>query len=123
MNKNVEKIFYDKKQLVEILVQQNNELEKIWKSRILIEKSPRGNIIMYYDAYKQGFAYYSDTNGIPYNILNAVAMRYVINFQCRDFFMDNEYVDEQKESPLIKIYLEYEKNILLLQINLIEILE
>jgi hypothetical protein len=110
MNKNVEKIFYDKKQLLEILVHQNNELEKIWKTRILIEKSPRGNIIMYYDAYKQGFAYYSDTNGIPYNILNAVAMRYVINFQCRDFFMDNEYVDEQKESPLIKIYLEYEKN-------------
>jgi len=110
MNKNIEKIFYDKKELLEILVDQNNELEKIWKTRILLENTPRGNIIMHYDAYKQGFAYYSDINGIPYNILNAVAMKYVIHFQCRDLFMDNEYVDEQKESPLIKLYLEYEKN-------------
>jgi hypothetical protein len=109
MNKNVERVFYDKKELLETLVDQNNELEKIWKTRILLENTPRGNIIMHYDAYKQGFAYYSDINGIPYNILNAVAMKYVINFQCRDLFMDNEYIDEQKESPLIKLYLEYEK--------------
>jgi hypothetical protein len=107
MNNNVEKIFYNKKELLEILANQNNELEKIWKTRILFENTPRGNIIMHYDAYKQGFAYYSDTNGIPYNILNAVAMKYVITYQCRDLFMDNEYV---KDSPLINIYLEYEKS-------------
>jgi len=107
MNNNIEKIFYNKKELLGILANQNNELEKLWKTRILFENTPRGNIIMHYDAYKQGFAYYSDTNGIPYNILNAVAMRYVITYQCRDLFMDNEYV---KESPLINIYLEYEKS-------------
>jgi hypothetical protein len=107
MNNNIEKIFYNKKELLEILANQNNELEKLWKTRILFENTPRGNIIMYYDAYKQGFAYYSDTNGIPYNILNAVAMKYVITYQCRDLFMDNEYV---KESPLINIYLEYDKS-------------
>jgi len=111
MNKNIDKIFYDKKELLEILVDQNNELEKLWKSRILFENTPRGNIIMYYDAFKQGFAYYSDMTGIPYNILNAVAMRYVILYRCRDFFVDTEYVDEQKESPLIKLYLEYEKSL------------
>jgi len=109
-NNNVEKIFYDKKELLEILKNQNNELEKIWKTRILFENSPRGNIIMYYDAYKQGFSYYTDVNGIPYNILNAVAMKYIIRFRCHDFFMDNEYLDEQKESPLIKLYMEYEKS-------------
>jgi hypothetical protein len=109
-NNNIEKIFYDKKELLEILKNQNNELEKIWKTRILFENSPRGNIIMYYDAYKQGFSYYTDVNGIPYNILNAVAMKYIIRFRCHDFFMDNEYLDEQKESPLIKLYLEYEKS-------------
>jgi hypothetical protein len=107
MNNNIEKIFYNKKELLGILANQNNELEKLWKTRILFENTPRGNIIMHYDAYKQGFAYYSDTNGIPYNILNAVAMKYVITYQCRDLFMDNEYV---KESPLINIYLEYEKS-------------
>jgi hypothetical protein len=110
MNNNIEKKFYDKKELLETLLDENNDLEKLWKTRILFENTPRGNIIMYYDAYKQGFAYYSDMTGIPYNILNAVAMRYVVLYRCRDFFVDNEYVDEQKESPLIKLYLEYEKN-------------
>jgi len=109
MNKNVEKVFYNKKELQEILVNQNNELEKIWKTRILFENTPRGNIIMHYDVYKQGFAYYCDTNGIPYNILNSVAMKYVTLFQCRDLFMDNEYLENEKEPPLIKLYLEQEK--------------
>jgi hypothetical protein len=109
MNKNIEKVFYNKKELQEILVNQNNELEKIWKTRILFENTPRGNIIMHYDVYKQGFAYYCDANGIPYNILNSVSMKYVTVYQCRDLFMDNEYFENEKESPLIKLYLEQEK--------------
>ena len=109
MNKNIEKVFYNKKELQEILVNQNNELEKIWKTRILFENTPRGNIIMHYDVYKQGFAYYCDTNGIPYNVLNSVAMKYVRLYHCRDLFLDNEYLENEKESPLIKLYLEQEK--------------
>ena len=109
MNSNIEKVFYNKKDLLETLVDQNNELEKIWRSRVLFENTPRGNIIMYYDAFKQGFAYHSDINGIPYNILNAVAMKYVVLYHCRDLFIDNEYLENEKESPLIKLYLEQEK--------------
>jgi hypothetical protein len=106
VNTNIEKIFYDKKELQQFLLNQNNELEKVWKTRILIENTPRGNIIMYYDVYKQGFAYYCDTNGIPYPILNSVAMKYVRLYHCRDFFMDNEVLLNEKESPLIKIHQE-----------------
>jgi hypothetical protein len=109
MNRNIDKVFYNKKELQNILVKQNNELEKIWKTRILFENTPRGNIIMHYDVYKQGFAYYCDTNGIPYSILNSVAMKYVNVYHCRDLFMDNEYLENEKESPLIKLYLEQEK--------------
>jgi len=107
ININITEVFYNKKELDSILIKQDNELEKMWKSRILIENTPRGNIIMYYDVYKNGFAYYSDTNGIPYNILNAVAMKYTTTYHCMDFFMDNEHV---KESPLIKLYLESDKD-------------
>jgi hypothetical protein len=109
LNMNIDPVFYNKKDLDEKLVDQNNDLEKVWKTRILFENTPRGNIIMYYSVYKQGFAYYCDATGIPYPILNAVAMKYVTTFQCRDFFMDNEYLSEEKESPLIKLYLEQEK--------------
>jgi len=106
INVNITKVFYNKKELDDILINQDNQLEKMWKSRILIENTPRGNIIMHYDVYKNGFAYYSDTTGIPYNILNAVAMKYTTTYHCMDFFMDNEHV---KESPLIKLYLESDK--------------
>jgi len=109
MNTNIEPVFYNKKELQKTLVDTNNQLEKIWRTRILIENTPRGNIIMHYDVYKNGFAYYSDMTGIPYFILNAVAMKYVIVYNCRDFYMDNEKLEEDKESPLIKLYLEEEK--------------
>jgi hypothetical protein len=109
INANTDLVFYNKKELQELLVEKNNELEKVWRTRILFENTPRGNIIMYYDVYKHGFAYYCDTNGIPYNILNAVAMKYVTVYYCRDLFLDNEYLQEDKASPLIKLYLEAEK--------------
>jgi hypothetical protein len=32
--------------------------------RVLIENTPYGMVIMYYDVYKAGFAYYSNQNGI-----------------------------------------------------------
>jgi hypothetical protein len=101
-NENIEKCFYNKTKLNIILTDENNELEKKWKVRLLFENSPRGNIIMYYDAFKQGFAYYCDQTSIPYNVLNAVAMKYVRIYRCRDFFVDNCETPEENPSPLLE---------------------
>ena len=109
-NSNISPEFYDKKRLSIGLQDENNELERVWKTRMLFENTPRGNIVMYYDPYKLGFAYYSDNTGIPYNMLNAVAMKYVRMFRCHDFFFDNQ--DIKDESPLIKIHSEEEKKVL-----------
>ena len=76
INDNVEKEFYTKETYNNALEQENNILESNWKKRILIENTPRGNVYMYYDAYKLGFSYYSDTSSLSYNLLNAVAMKY-----------------------------------------------
>ncbi len=57
---------------------------------------------MYYNVYKQGFAYYSDQS-IPYPILNAVCMKYVIRYFCLDFFIDNSILPENMNSPLLKL--------------------
>jgi hypothetical protein len=100
-NENIDKCFYNKTKLNIILTEENNELEKKWKTKILFETSPRGNIIMYYDAFKQGFAYYCDQTSIPYNLLNAVAMKYVRIYRCRDFFVDNLETPEENPSPLL----------------------
>jgi hypothetical protein len=101
-NENVDKCFYNQKELREVLIEENNGLEKTWKTRILFENTPRGNIIMYYDAFKQGFAYYCDQTSLPYHLLNAVAMKYVTTYRCRDFFVDNQETPENHPSPLLE---------------------
>lgn len=88
-NSNIELVFADANKLAEILKDPQNELEKRWRSRILIENTPRGNVIMFYDVYKRGFSYYCDQAVMPYDIMNAVAMKYVLTFFCRDFFVDS----------------------------------
>ena len=109
INQAIDKCFYDKNEFYETIMDRENDPEKEWKTRILFEYTPRGNIIMHYDVFKQGFAYYSDVNNIPYSILNAVAMKYVLVFRCRDFFMDTNITPENEPSPFIKIYVEEPK--------------
>ena len=128
MSENIEREFYNKKEYNAIMKEDNNELELAWKTRILYENTPKGPIFMHYDAYKQGFSYYADQTSIPFNILNAVAMKYVCRFYCRDFYYDEitlkekkevdkeeeeeeiyEFIENVYESPLIKIHNEKEE--------------
>lgn len=94
MSANIDPVFYDKAKFAEAMRTEHNYLEQKWKKCLLYESTPRGNIFMYYDVYKSGFAYYSDQNCVPYAILNAMAMRYVVVFFCRDFFMDESIITE-----------------------------
>ena len=100
MNSSIQPVFYDTDSYKNAMAVANNELENYWKRRILFENTPRGNIIMHYDAYKLGFAYYSDTSGLPYSLLNAVAMKYVRIYKCRDFFIDTQITPDP--SPFVK---------------------
>lgn len=97
---NIDSLFYQKQEFIEYMKIPNTELEIIWKTRILMVTTPRGNIIMYYDPYKLGFTYYSDQNVISYDILNAVAMKYVMTYQCTDFFIDEFILPEEPKNPL-----------------------
>lgn len=103
INKNINKEFYNKEAYKEEIKEENNELEKDWKRKILVENTPRGNVYMFYDSYKLSFSYYCDVN-ISYNILNAVAMKYCKMFKCADFFVDQNIIPWKKESSLIKIH-------------------
>jgi hypothetical protein len=92
-SENIEEGYYDKdsfeKTYTLMLLNPDNDEEKEWKRKVMIVFVPMiGNIIMYYDIFRMSFAYYSDTQGIHYNILNACAMRYVSMFHCMDLFMD-----------------------------------
>ena len=105
MNSNIDKVFYSKDDYTKTMRDVNNELEIKWKQKTLIEQTPKGNIIMFYDPYKQGFSYYSDSQPISYAVLNAVAMKYVRIYRCRDFFVDDETTPEKEPSPFIQIHM------------------
>ena len=104
-NVNIEKEFYVIDHYINVMKDPNNKLEQTWKLRTLIEYTPKYNIIMYYDPYKQGFSYYADIQPISYDILNAVAMKYVTTFRCRDFFVDNGVTENHTNSPFIQIHM------------------
>jgi hypothetical protein len=101
LNGNVNEEFYSKDAYQSIIKTENNRLEVEWKCRLMFENTPRGNVIMYYDPYKLAFAYYCDTSSMPYNLLNAVAMKYVLSFHCMHLFVDNEVTPADGASPLI----------------------
>ena len=107
-NTNMDACLYNRKECSELMLDPENELEKKWKSRILFETTPRGNIIMHYNPFKNAFAYYCDNASLPYAILNAVVMKYVLLYRCIDLFID-EHVTGEHPSPLIQIIKEYEK--------------
>jgi hypothetical protein len=107
-NTNTDACLYHRKECTELMVDPENELEKKWKSRILFETTPRGNIIMHYNPFKNAFAYYCDNASLPYIILNAVVMKYVLVYRCIDLFID-EHVSGEHPSPLIQLIKDYEK--------------
>lgn len=102
-NRNIQPEFYDKEQYNELIIRKNNKLDTTWKSRILFENTPQGMVIMFYNAYKYGFSYYSDNN-ISYPFLNAVAMKYASKFYCRDFFIDDSVIPDDHTSPFLHIH-------------------
>ena len=108
VNENVHRVFYDAKELKSELDAENNQLEIEWRRRVLHETTPRGNVVMYYDPFRLAFVYYADTH-IPYPILNAAAMRYVLMFRCRDLFVDEFVYPIDHTSPLISILIEPKK--------------
>ena len=73
------------------------------KNNVLIEKTPLGNVLMYYDNSDDSFVYYSD-NTIPYRFLEVVARRYVVVFKCKPVYVDmKEVLKEIKDKTDAKV--------------------
>jgi hypothetical protein len=95
-NSNIDPVLYDFDKRKELFANPDNEHEKMWKSRILIENTPRGNVMVYYNPYTLSFQYYSDEQIIPYKIMQQVAMKYVVMYRCKDFYIDMENRGDNK---------------------------
>jgi len=80
----------------------NERLSKL-KNSILMEKTPLGNVVMFYNHARTSFEYYSDST-IPYRYLETVSRKYVTTYQCKCIYVDmmqqikdaQEKLDEKK---------------------------
>ena len=64
-------------------------LDKL-KNNFIIEKTPLGNVIMYWNNARESFEYYSD-NTIPYRYLETVGRKYVKTFNCKQIYVDMSF--------------------------------
>jgi hypothetical protein len=71
-----------------------DEQLKKFKKKYVIEHTPLGNVLMFYNHDKLAFEYYSDLT-IPYRYLETVARKYVLTFNYRPLYIDME--EELKE--------------------------
>ena len=70
-------------------IELSDEKVDLLKNSILMENTPLGNVVMYYDSKRSTFVYYSDTT-IPYRYLEVVSKKYVINNNCKKIYVDME---------------------------------
>jgi hypothetical protein len=88
---------YPKFYLEEVRAKQSEEKEKSevekdfnkLKNNFVFEKTPMGNVIMYYNKDRNSFEYYTD-NIIPYRVLDTVARKYVLTYDCCELYIDME---------------------------------
>ena len=107
VNSNIHPDLYCYEKMVKMMEEKHEEENK-WKTRVLLENTPYGNVVMFYDLYKQAFAYFSDTQ-LSYKWLNMCAMKYVRTFFCRDFFTDTQKIPETMENPFNRMKIDEEE--------------
>jgi hypothetical protein len=71
-----------------------DEQLKRFKKNYVIENTPLGNVLMFYNHDKLAFEYYSDST-IPYRYLETVARKYTLTYNYRPLYIDME--EELKE--------------------------
>jgi hypothetical protein len=74
------------------------------KYSFVMEHTPIGNVIMYYNHTKEAFEYYSD-NVVPYRYLDTVCRKYVIMNLCVPLYVDiskelKEFQSRKEEEPV-----------------------
>jgi hypothetical protein len=75
------------------------EKEAKFKNNIVMENTPQGNVIMFYDTKRNSFIYYSD-HTIPYRYLEVVGRKYVTTYNCCDIFFNMKQEIENAERKI-----------------------
>jgi hypothetical protein len=87
--------YKDKFEKLEYKTTNEDRLENL-KNSFIMEMTPHGNVIMFWNHKNGVFSYYSDGT-MPYRFLEVVARKYVINYNCKDIY----YVMEEQMKEVI----------------------
>lgn len=93
----------------------NNYLDG-FVNNFIMEKTPSGNVIMYYNNKRESFEFYSD-NTIPYRYLETVSRKYVKTFNCRYLYVDMD--NELNESDRLRKEQNDKKSLALENVNVV----
>jgi hypothetical protein len=69
------------------------------KNNMIMEKTPLGNVVMFYNNSRSSFEYYSDST-IPYRYLEVIGRKYVITYNCKRIYVDMSKEIEDAEKKL-----------------------
>lgn len=86
-----------------------DEQLKKFKKNYIIENTPLGNVLIFYNHDKLAFEYYSDLT-IPYRYLDTVARKYVLTYNYRPLYIDMEEELKEYERKLQEKDKEKEEN-------------
>jgi septum formation inhibitor MinC len=76
-----------------------NERYNCLKNNIIMEKTPLGNVVMFYNNSRSSFEYYSDST-IPYRYLEVLGRKYVLTYNCKQIYVDMSKELEEAEKKL-----------------------
>jgi len=76
----------------------------------ITETTPRGDVLMYYSSKLGTYVYHSHTKEIPYNYLETVARKYVIEYNCKKLYIDIRKEYEKGVQKYKEIKAKEEKN-------------
>jgi hypothetical protein len=87
-----------------------------FKNNFVMEYTPLGNVLMYYNDVKECFYYYSDST-IPYRYLEVVARKYVLMNNCVSLYFDMEEELNRREKDKEKDRIHWQQKDLKEDIN------
>lgn len=81
------------------------------KKSIVLENTPMGNVVLFYDHEKEKFYYFSDRKDIPYKYLDTIARKYVKLFDCKIIYtlLSEELESQKKKYEEIKEERKFQK--------------
>lgn len=87
------------------ILELTNEMKTSLSDRILMETTPKGNVIMYYnydqeDEDRSSFHYYCDDKSLPFNYLDTVSRKYVCLYKCPQIY---RYLEKEMEVRIQKM--------------------